>query len=491
MTSTFRDDILNEEIREEDFPYHRSQLLEHSFDCIILHPRKGKTWMSNQNSYLYGFLHDHPLFQKEYILTNHSGIHRSPLKMAQYYHFEQQLLEEYSKHESYADIQFLETDSHPPYSCHMAGFLSQLNDDLRQQIHQVFIGYQDYLRRMTDGPRAKKVTFTYLRTECKFKTNGVDETSVLCVRRQQQSGAKFSPEKRATRRRLFGSSALQKKMTSCTNYTVKLTKAGVRWKQWIQADVNIQALFLHQYHLIVEIQKEISYNYGVCSYREDWEKVFTTTCHEGHCGPCQDYKRCRKCSIRLAQGAIVVWAAQGVGDANILPYLGSLFRSPKYGSFGVDEWANVDIEELATLLKPCSGQGLKACYINGFFEYMSEHSISLTLGNFTCFFGMQKKSACLLLSTVCSQPFGIPVDRHLKKAFHNLGWVYQGCSDATEMSDLVELWVPLEETAEMNNALAGIRQLVQSDPELMSRVEGRLGPEHKAVYKKLVQDLLK
>ena len=493
--SISRNHIAEEEIFEHNFHYHKYKLNEQGFDCIILHPRRGKTWQSKENSSLYLFLRSHPLFSKEYTLTKHTGIHRDPFKMSQYYLYEKQFLDEYSEESEWTDIEFLDTDSQPPYSLHVAGFLSQWNGRLQHQFHEMIMRFHDSLRCLF---LRKTSTFPYLGKEGIFNYSVPDESAMDCVKAQKADGAKFSPENMANRRRLFGSSALQKRITNPNMpFEVRLSTRGWRWKQRVQASQRMRALFLHQYKLIEDIHLHAN-NCGLVPYRYHWEAVFTTKCGEGEADgqgdflPCCDYRRCRKCSIRFAQGAIVVWAAQGVADSVILPYLGAVFRFPKYEFFGLEEWARVEVDELATILQPCSGQGLKACYLNGFFRYTATHRVRLTLGNFTCFFGMQKKSACLLLSTVCRRPFGVPVDRHLKIAFRNLGWVYPNCRDATEMAELVELWLPTEETAQLNNVIAGIRQLVQAgETSFMSSVASRLGTEHEAVYEKLVQDLLK
>ena len=187
----------------------------------------------------------------------------------------------------------------------------------------------------------------------------------------------------------------------------------------------------------------------------------------------------------------MIFAAQGVADSNVLPYLGAVFRNVRYKDCGIQEWAMVDIYEIAQILKPCSSHGLKAWYVKLFLQHLSSHRVPYTLGNFVCFFGMRKKSACLFLSAVCGRPFGIPVDRHLKAAFLNFGWVHPNSIDETCMSYQVELWLPMDEIADVNNVLASLRQLYQQTDyrPLLRKLAKRLGPESVEALKVLTSDI--
>jgi endonuclease III len=193
----------------------------------------------------------------------------------------------------------------------------------------------------------------------------------------------------------------------------------------------------------------------------------------------------------MAQAALVVFSAQGVADENILPHLGAVFRHPRYRHMGVQEWEMVDKKELATILRHCSSQGLKACYINGFLSLILSFGCPRTVEACLAVYGMQKKSACLFLSSVFGCPVGIPVDRHLAQGFRNLGWVSPDCSDPTLMSMQVELWLPMEETAEINNVIAGLRQLYQKREykDSIAAVAKQCGTRHLDLFNKCTQDL--
>jgi hypothetical protein len=244
---------------------------------------------------------------------------------------------------------------------------------------------------------------------------------------------------------------------------------------------------LGEYHLLKEIHAtSLMPPHDLVPLRHGWEDVFTSHCNSAP--PCGD---CRLCNIRIAQSAIVVFAAQGVSDENILPHLGAVFRSVRYQYFGVLEWYTVGTHEIATVLRHCSSQGLKSCYIHAFLKYVLDVGCPRTVPECIPIYGMQKKSACLFLHSVFDAPVGIPVDRHLSAAFLNLKWVDQNCTDPTVMSHQVELWLPMQETAEMNNVLAGLRQLYQKREYRATIVDvaRQCGQKHLRLLETLTQDI--
>jgi hypothetical protein len=231
------------------------------------------------------------------------------------------------------------------------------------------------------------------------------------------------------------------------------SKLNLDWKKQIVAG-NKGNQFLAEYELLKKIMVKAGH-YNLWSLRLWWEDVFTTQCnHKQACGVC------KACSIRIAQAALVVYAAQGVADENILPHLGAVFRFPKYRNFGVEEWMMVPVAELATIFRHCSKQGQNALYVRDFLEEVAANGVPRTLDDCLCFYGMLKKSACLFLGVVFNCHYGIPVDRHLSVAFVNCGWVHPEChkgTNATLLSDMVEVWLPMEETGMINNVVAGLR----------------------------------
>ncbi|KAG9300897.1 hypothetical protein G9A89_002949 [Geosiphon pyriformis] len=263
-----------------------------------------------------------------------------------------------------------------------------------------------------------------------------------------------------------------------------------QWEDRLKKSPSLPQKFLREYRMLQELVNTIGNGpLKLWSLRESWEMVFTTKCGESTpCGTCRD------CSIRIAQAAIVIFAAQGVADENILPHLGAVFRSPRYSPLGIEEWVMLPIAEVATVLNHCSMQGQNALYIHDFLAEIAKNGVPRTLEDCLTFYGMLKKSACLFLGVVFHQTFGIPVDRHLSAAFVNCGWVHPKCvrkSDATILSYMVELWLPVEETSNINNVVAGIRQLYQNSKytDKVASVASRLGPAYSILLSKLTKDL--
>jgi endonuclease III len=261
------------------------------------------------------------------------------------------------------------------------------------------------------------------------------------------------------------------------------------WREVLRKSPDLKVQFLKEYHMLREIAKTAAHQ-NLCALRVCWEDVFTTRCKCAGkpCGACRD------CDIRIAQAAIVVYAAQGVADENILPSLGAIFRSPCYRHFGAAEWSRVKPAELTTLLRHCSMQAQNALYIRDFLAEVAQNGVPRTLEDVLCFYGILKKSACLFLGVVFQEQYGIPVDRHLQAAFVNCGWVHPACkkgTDETLLSQMVELWLPMEDTGMINNVVAGLRQLYQKleyRAKIME-VARQCGPAHQIMMRRIIADI--
>ena len=143
------------------------------------------------------------------------------------------------------------------------------------------------------------------------------------------------------------------------------------WKEKLKKNAAMSTNFCNEYQMMKQMVDTCGNGpMNLWSLRQSWEMVFTTRCLVAPpCGSCRD------CSIRIAQAAIVVYAAQGVADENILPHLGAVFRSPRYKHFGIEEWVLLPVSEVATVLNHCSMQAQNALYIHYFLEEVAHNGV--------------------------------------------------------------------------------------------------------------------
>jgi hypothetical protein len=443
----------------------------------------------------------HPLYIQKYVLSNNKGKCRlfdrrydryDPLYgVNQFFEYERTILDDWCRSSNKTDVKFwfiagTTKDRKVKYcgSKNGASFGWFEGEVWKMMFHKLVLCHTHYNTKKNKtlstaythgwGVYTKSVTFTY---------PVLEQGTVNVVNQQTAFGEKFSPIAMVQREKLFGSSALSRDMSGPVS---RPSNWFLEWQLVLNREPAKVQQFRQEYLLFKELHT-LSVSEDVSGIRLMWEEVFTSQCTnpQAPCGTCQ------QCSIRAAQAAIVVYAAQGVADLNVLPYLGSVFRFPRYQHCGIKEWAMVSIYEIAQLLKPCSSHGLKAWYVKGFLQYLSVHMVPYTLENFVCFYGFKKKSACLFLSAVCGRPFGIPVDRHLKAAFLNCGWVHPNSIDETCMSYQVELWLPMEETADINNVLASLRQLYQKSDfrRMLRKLATECGPKYESALKLLTSDI--
>ena len=209
---------------------------------------------------------------------------------------------------------------------------------------------------------------------------------------------------------------------------------------------------------LFQVQEMLQECENILSPCECWEDVFTPQArctHGNHCGSC------RGCRTRFAQALFVIISAQGVGDKTILPHWAAAFRHPLYEKFSLEEYAKLEVSALAMLFRPTSHQYLSAATLHHILEVMAfKEDLPVSIPELTCFHGIQKKSAVLILQTVYNRSFGIAVDRHLVTGFNQLGWCHEQASNktyATQISYMVEYWMKDVDAMKVNNLIAGLR----------------------------------
>jgi endonuclease III len=217
--------------------------------------------------------------------------------------------------------------------------------------------------------------------------------------------------------------------------------------------------FLYELSCIEDLYRLSCIVIGHKPYRSEWLSVFTTFCHnlENPCGSC------RNCRIRVCQAAMVIFAAQGVGDNKILPLLGAVFRHPRYKHMSIEQWASLSIAELAAIFKTASKHCHNAYHYHFFLSECMENGPPLHLSDLLCFRGISKKSGCLFLKAVLNVDVGIVTDRHVFKAARGLKWIPEEGVSEELASYMLEKWVPQTGWDSVNVWLAGIRQIAANN----------------------------
>ena len=260
------------------------------------------------------------------------------------------------------------------------------------------------------GPQGIEHTFKLFRQT----NNGVSAPMMCFVRndliRFRSNHRQFSDD---TRCGMVPSPSLKRKrhlLPGETDIHLMFDDSGrkklAKYYQSINGDKN---QFLYQLSCIEDLYRLSCIVMGHKPYREQWMTVFTTVCHNPQ-SPCTC---CRNCRIRISQAAMVVLAAQGVGDSNILPLLGAVFRHPRYQNMSIEQWASLSIAELASIFKKGSKHCLNAYHYHFFIKECMENGPPLQLADIICFRGFSKKSGCLFLKAVLNVDVGIPTDSHV------------------------------------------------------------------------------
>lgn len=95
----------------------------------------------------------------------------------------------------------------------------------------------------------------------------------------------------------------------------------------------------------------------------------------------------------------------------------------------------------------------------------------------------------MILNLVLGYQVGVPIDRHLAEGAVDLGWCAVSKFETELISAMVETWLPQEEWGEVNNVLAGLRQLlvIKSKAEHVRQKANDLGCLH--LLQKLAKNL--
>ena len=451
--------------------------MHHVFD-----PGRGIRWHYEQNKPLLDHMCNSSVYWQKFVLCGR-------LSTTAYYKHENRMLKEYLAACDKSDIEFYIVV--PPSSLFYFGSFHEEFNSLfervkRQKIHGLIMRLHNCIQDLVE---TQLMTFQYGKKKWHFSLPMVTERICRLVDTYTVGNGPFSPHALDSRERDNGHSALS---APPHHFVPCPTMNRVsNWHDQLVLDHHgdHRQTFRYQYNLIKELYNA-ALNRSLNPLRADWLQVIAARCDIKDCWAYNPHK-CRECSKKMAQAAIVVFCAQGVADANILPYLGAVFRHVRYANWTIAEWARISVYELATILQPCSAQAKKALYLVNFFKYVHEEKPLQTVKGFSCIYGLGKKSACLLLLATTGHPVGIPVDRHLQSAFINLRWVPQDETDCTVMSRMVECWLPKKHWSEINDEIAGIRQLYRDidTRKTLLQVAKSLTFEHQEILNILVADM--
>lgn len=262
------------------------------------------------------------------------------------------------------------------------------------------------------------------------------------------------------------------------------------FKERMESERGLKARLLAELSAMEDIYTAACECLGYHPYRERWLDIFTFQCLVSKDTPCGE---CRGCRGRMCQAAMVVLAAQGVGDSVVLPHMGAVFRHPRYKNLSLEEWNLVTINEKAAVFKSCSKHCLCAYHFHYFVKECIDNKPPTHLEDICCFRGFSKKSGCLYLFAVYSIQFGIPTDSHVQDTAFKLGWTpYAGDEVATSCA--LELWVPPTFYERANIWPAGLRQLLSISAFATLALETcarRFGNRHQAVLHSMRPKLLK
>ena len=269
------------------------------------------------------------------------------------------------------------------------------------------------------------------------------------------------------------------------NTGYKMSASQRRLAVWSHSlDSRKKKALLEDYLKLEAVYCRLTLLHKVIPPRACWEDVFTAKCCNEPC--CW---KCRECRKRFCQVTIVLVGAQGTKDLLCLPHFGAVFRHPRYRLFSVEEWSSISISELTMVFSQVSKQAQSAMFVNLFLGDLAFKSdLPQKVSQISLYHGFGKKTACLLLNAMDPNMIvGIPVDRHLATGFKCMGWADPAERDETQISRMVELWLPPEHWSRCNVVCASLRQVSQTQgchKEMMFATAKALGPAHHQLLEK-------
>ena len=220
--------------------------------------------------------------------------------------------------------------------------------------------------------------------------------------------------------------------------------------------------FMEQFHKMQRLEERLGRDFGVVSIRSQWLLALSAKCERWKPGNWEyvGCGCCMGCWNRWCQAVMLIKSASGVSDESVVMHFGAVFKSERFGGFGIEEWCKLEDWEYASMANGCSKSVMNANHVLPLIRWAwDKRRLPRELHEMIRFYGFSMKSACLIMHAVYGREFGIACDLHLIRIFCGLGWVKE-TKDPTRIACTVMQWLESKYWSEVNNLFAGLGQLV-------------------------------
>jgi hypothetical protein len=187
-----------------------------------------------------------------------------------------------------------------------------------------------------------------------FKPLTLDEKEAL---KKVSDGPMFGSTKKEERRGLYGVDCYNRHLSDCRMLLdIKNTTLGPRFLRWKHFSSTIVPMNIKRWKvefLKLECMCNRLAENGIISLRALWIHALTSECtvlgwngkvYRG-CG------RCDGCTRRFCQATNIIKSSSGVRDDIAVSHWGSVYKSTKYRTYGLEEYAGMSMEDYAAVAK--------------------------------------------------------------------------------------------------------------------------------------------
>lgn len=174
---------------------------------------------------------------------------------------------------------------------------------------------------------------------------------------------------------------------------------------------------------------------------------------------------------RVTHVVMLCLASCGIRDQFLLGQFKKLCTDSNWFTF--ERIAAMSVTELVEMLKPFSKWEQNCVRLKLFAEHVLQHGFPTTLQELCVRHGIQNKVACLILWAAFGIVAGIPVDRHVKRYAIGAGWT--NTTDDNEIAHQLQSWIPRTQWLSVNDNIAGLAQLLKTNPNEVLAAASELG----------------